>query len=320
MGRIGFDESHRKRDASQFPKLKLDSNESARILVIEKEPWTEYVHTLRAPKIVNGEPVEETVEKDGTTTTSISLDFIGNPLCLGDSGILEDKGLDPANCPICALASEGDITDPPKRRFAANVLKYSTKPGTTELREPFSVEVVVWAFTDMVYGKLLDFKKEWDNLQEHDLLLGPCTNKMFQKFDMQVSKSAQWQETDERRAIAIETFKNNKADDDILKNMCGRSVKRSFMEEDIEKVKARWKIANDYRRRRPTASLEESSQSLDDSLDGLLTSQTGSADIPSADSSVEDIAEPKDSGADLGKPGSSGESLKIDDLDSLLEI
>ncbi len=321
MARLGFNEDNRKRDASSFPKLKLDSNEMARILVIEKEPWSEYVHTLRAPKIVNGQPVEKTEERDGVTTTTLEMDFIGNPICLGDAGILTDEGIDPTNCPMCALAKEGDMVDPPRRRFALNILRYATQPGSVDIKDPFSVDVYVWAFTDMIYNKLLDFTKEWDNLQEHDLLLGPCTNKSFQKFDIGISKKAEWMENTERQAFAVETFKKNHADEEILRAMCGRVAKRSFIEEDLAKVRQRWSVANAARRSHPAI---QEAKSLDAGLDDLLTAQTGSADVSTESGTLVDFdaeqATQETEAASLGKPGSSGESIALDDLDSLLDV
>ncbi len=227
--------------AANFPRLKLDVGERARILCIEKQPTFAYVHELRAPKIVNGKAEMVSRErKDKTTFLDYAMDFIGRPLCLGDLGVLQDKGVDAANCPLCARAQECDEVGPPRRRFASNVIKYATKPDGN-LRLPVQCELVVWTYTDQIFNKLVDIVNEWGSLREHDLLLGPCTNKDFQKFEIGVAKVAAWQTDEQIKQLVVETYSNNRITD--LESCCGRKVERRWMDNDIESIAARWRIA-----------------------------------------------------------------------------
>lgn len=243
MPQINFTAENKTENALDFPKLKLDSGERARILLLE-DPTFAYVHDLRAPKIVNGKAETKEYERsDKSTYVDFVKDFIGRPQCLGDFGILGDKGIDAKNCPACAVAAESDEIDKPKRRFAVPVIAYGIKHGGFEVREPFGCEVLVWSFTDQTFNKLVDFATEWGDMKDHDLLLGPCENKQWQKFDLKVSKTAAWQVDDSRKQIVVATYKNNRPTGE-LENFCGRKTTRAWMVDDIAKVRNRWRIAN----------------------------------------------------------------------------
>lgn len=294
MPRIDFDEKNRAAAPGDYPKLKLDKNACARILVIEKQPVAEYVHTLRAPRLVNGEPIEELVDKFGTSVKQYAMDFIGRPICLGKQEILSETGIDPENCPVCELASTTTYVDPPQRRFALHVLRYSTLPGGWDLRTPFSVELLVWSFTERIYNKLLDISKEWGSLQDHDLKLGPCTNPQFQQFDIQVAGIAEWQADNDRRQLTLETFKSNRVPDSVLVSACGRVSKPSFLADDLTKIKARWAAVDDFK-----AGADRGPKSLDDGLTGILD-------------------EPEPVKAKEPVPVKPDDPLAVDDLEALL--
>lgn len=326
MARVKFDPTNVRQDESKFPKLKLEKDEVARILCIEEVPWSQWVHTLRAPKIVNGGPQTVVKErKNGEKYEDYEMDFIGRPICLGDEGILADHGVDPKNCPACELAVSGDLADRPQRRFAMHVLKYATKPGTTDLLPQFNLQLLVWAFTDKTFDKLTTFTQEWGSLLQHDLLLGPCTNPTFQQFDINIAGKAEWLGNEDRKQLAVEMFKQNKISDEALAAFCGRKVARAWMEEDLDKIKERWRIASGAEASSGPAWMSGGGrESLVEGLESL-TSQTGMAaptESLEADSAVgsevldlEPVEESKDSTDKApGKPGSSGESLGFDDL------
>jgi hypothetical protein len=274
MRQMSFEAKNKNTSMSDYPKLKLAKDERARILCPE-EPAFAFVHTLRAPTIVNGQPKYVPVEtKSGESREVLKMDFIGRPLCLGDEGILEDKGTDPKNCPVCALASTSDMASPPERRFAMHVVRYTLKStgGGFDLASPFSCQLMVWAFPDSIFNKLVDFVAEWGSLQNHDLLLGPCLSGDFQKFDIAISAKAAWQDSEEQKANVLQTFRENKAPN--LEAFCGRKVERSWMIEDLEKVQARWRIVNGQ----PEQDATQSAESLTEGLDALLKDHPGGLD------------------------------------------
>lgn len=271
MPKVPFDDTNKKQ-GSTFPKLKLDTGERARIAVFT-DPEAAYVHTLRAPKLVNGKPVMETkTRRDKTTYQDYVMDFIGNPLCLGDFDILEDRGVDATNCPACKSSKESDAILPPKRRFAMPVIRYvNLKNGSFELATPFAVKIEVWAFTDERFNKVVEIKNEWSDtggLAGHDLNLGPCSDKNFQKYDINPSNRAEWQ-LDQARKQMVKDAIESQVPDDLLE-ACGRSIAKKYVEEDVERVLSRWRQVNgESPTSDPLKAVEASS--MKDSFDAALS-------------------------------------------------
>lgn len=309
MPTLAFDPANKTETVSDFPRLKLDHMEKGRILCLE-DPAFAYVHELRAPKIVNGRAETKTFErKDGSTYTDFIMDFIGRPLCLGDLGVLMDKGVDPRNCPACRRATEGDEIQPPKRRFAMHVIKYAVKTNSFDLIQPFSCQLVVWGFTNMTYNKLTDIVSEYGNLREHDLLLGPCTNKDFQKFEIMPASKAAWMLDDQIKNTVLGTYQQNKLPD--LDSFCGRKVERRWFEDDIAKVAERWRIANGAPSPDPgTESADE--RSLTEGLNDLLNTTPPAVDLG-------DLLSAKPAGDDTTpepstEPAAKGGTMDFDEL------
>jgi hypothetical protein len=272
VARIEFTSEAKKATTNyDYPKLKLKNGERARILLLEA-PVVEYVHTLRAPQLINGLAVMETKKRrDDSEYQDHKMDFLSRPICLGDEGILDDKGSDAKNCPMCALAKENsDMSQAPQRRFAMHVIRYKTKPNGFEPITPFSVELLVWSFTDKVFNKIVDFKNEFGDLRKHDLTLGPCTNEGFQQYDISISAKGAWLEDDARKSLTAETFKNNQIPD--LSIACGAKKELKWIEEDLSKIRTNWGIATGL----GSAPLDETSSvgSLSDGLGDLMNTKT----------------------------------------------
>ena len=246
MGRVGFKAENKVATTNyDYPKLKLKVGERARIMVGLEDPIVEYVHTLRKPQIINGVPQFETVkDRNGKESQANVMDFVSRPICVGDKTVLESKGSDPKNCPMCKLAQEHpDMTKPPQRRYAMHVIRYATKGGTTEIATPFRVEVLVWAFTDTVFNKIVDAAEEFGDLRKHDLLLGPCqAPEHFQKFDISPAAKAAWLESAERKSLTVQTFKENQIPD--LTIAAGSAKQKQWIEEDVQSIKDAWAEAS----------------------------------------------------------------------------
>lgn len=330
MGRVTFTETNKSNnDFESFPKLKLDKGERARIVCLE-DPVVEYVHNLRAPKILNGAPVMIKQKKFQSEEMyeTYDMDFIGNPRCIGDPGILADKGSDPDNCPACAAAKASDTIRPPQRRFAMHVIKYSVKPNSSDVSDPYGVATVVWAFTDMVFNKLVDYAAEYDGgLPRHDLILGPCTDKNFQKFDIMASQKAEWLAEGPQGArakLTAATFKGTQTDD--LEAFCGQKKSKEWIEEALLKIKARWNIINGIAPGAgvagvdPTVAFDSASlaQGLDDLLGGSSTPAPAAEATPAAEPAAAAPAASSDlletEIASAPKPNSGEEIVNFDDL------
>lgn len=309
MGRVDFTKENKKATTNyDYPKLKLKSGEKARILLLEN-PVMEYVHTLRAPQIVNGKPVMFMNErKDKTKFEDYKMDFVSRPLCLGDEAILDKDGSDPKHCPVCKLAKENsDYASAPQRRFAMHVIRYKTN-SSNELITPYSVEVLVWAFTDKVFSQIVDFKAEWDDLRKHDITLGPCTNETFQQFDLNIGAKAAWMEDKERQKLTAETFKNNQIPD--LAIACGSKKELKWLEEDIEKIRTNWGIAVGA----PAEAEKEAEldASLDQDLNSLMDDTSAADASPSLDKTTTDTST-DDLLADLGNLDSGTEDAPTEE-------
>lgn len=309
---IEFDTSKKRQSTNyDYPKLHLDNKEKARVLVIEKAPVFEWVHTLEAPQIVNGKAVMFTDKrKNGSEFQNYKTDFLTRAICLGDVGTVNEEGSDPKHCPMCMMAKTSpDMMKPPVRRFAMHVVRYKTKSSGTgfEPTTPFQVELVVWAFTDTVFSQLVDFKETWGSLQKHDLLLGPCTNKMYQKFDINVAPDALWQGDDKRKHLVLETYKNNTIED--LSVACGSRKERRWIDIDLATIRERW------------AQVSENAPTLEEDLKNLNEERWADgkteAEAKAEKKAAKRQAAPADDDLDsiLGGDDSTG-----DDLDGLADV
>jgi hypothetical protein len=218
-----------------YPTLRLEYQERARIAAIESEPEVEYVHTLKAPQLVDGRvEYEEIRQKSGDMIRQPKLDFIGRHICLGSFDILAQSGKDTKSCPVCAEAEKSSIVDPAQRRFAMHVIRYQLKPGSFDVADPFGVMVVAWCFTDGVFNKITDLASDF-KLAETDLKLGPCENQKFQKFSIQPANGAEWTKSDQRKQTTVDTYRSNKCPD--LSRLIGRRLTLEQVEQDLDKVR-----------------------------------------------------------------------------------
>src|ERR1700755_453903 len=242
MPQIDWTPEHKRTTSVEFDRLKLKVGERARIVTLEKPTFT-WVHTLRAPKIVDGRASQVVKKrKDGTEYKDWDMDFIGRPQCLGDHGVIADEGLDPGNCPICARAKESEEASAPERRFAMNIIKYNTKTDGS-LVSPFGCSSQVWSFTEGIFNKLYDIAQEYGGLVGRDLMLGPCQPpEAFQKFDIAVGAKNIWESDDTVKRTVVETHQGNRVEN--VEAACGRRAEARWLKEDVEKVAARWRIAH----------------------------------------------------------------------------
>lgn len=269
MPRVPFTPENKAPTTSyDYPKLKLKSGEHARVVLLE-DPVMEYVHTLRAPQIINGVPQMGTEKrKDGTEYQDYKKDFVSRPLCTGDLTVLSETGIDTQGCAMCRMAEENPTwMGAPQRRYAMHVVRYRTKAGGFALATPFAVELLVWGFTDMVFNTIVDAKTEWGDLRKHDLLLGPCSNEMFQKFDINVGAKAEWMDDKERQQLTVETFKNNQIPD--LSIACGAKKEERWLLEDLNKIRLAWAVV-ERSSATPGQVIGNPQESLDSALSSLL--------------------------------------------------
>lgn len=266
MAKMSFSSDNKAAAQDNFPKLKLDQDESARIAIFE-EPEVEFVHNLRTPKIVNGE-VQYTTSKDGQRAMDFA--FVSNPICLGDFNVLQERGIDPKNCPLCkAVQDAPDMFAQPKRRFAMHVFQYTTN-GTSKPTKAFQGSVKIWAFTDQKFGEIADLRDEIPSgsLGDIDVVLGPCENKLFQKYKIISSPLVKWKESEATKGQFQEIIEENKAKD--IRNFIGRVMKKEWMADEIVKVKKGWQQANGQNGETANDGLALAEPNLDAGLQNIL--------------------------------------------------
>lgn len=242
MPQIDWTPEFKRNTTVEFDRLKLKVGERARIVALEKPHFT-WVHTLRAPKIVNGEAHKVIKRRnDGSEFADWDMDFIGRPQCLGDHETISSAGLDPANCPVCAYASESEEASAPDRRFAMNVIKYNTRADGTPI-SPFGCSAQVWTFTEGIFNKLYAIAQEYGGLVGHDLVLGPCeAPETFQKYPITGGAKNLWESSEDIKKNVLETHQNNRIED--LDAACGRRTEMRWLKEDLTKIRNRWRTAH----------------------------------------------------------------------------
>jgi hypothetical protein len=324
MPRVEFVEDNIKKNDYDYPKFKLEKKgETARVAILEA-PVAEFVHNLRKPKLVGGLPQKETkTRKNGEQYQDYVYEFVSRPICLGDYGVLSEDGSDPDHCPICAEAKRSDRFYAPQRRFALHVVKYDTKPNSTEVKEPFGASTLVYSFTDKVFSKLFEFKQQGYDLRKHDLIF-KAENPAFAGYDIMPSMDAAWLATDERKNyIAGLMSKDNLAPD--LAIFCGSKKSEKQIDYDIKAINEAWAIATGVQ------SVSAADASLSNVGAGGTSLQEGLADLLNSNSSDKDAdgwaiesPEPAASLADLGLGDDAGtasspsSSTSDDDIDKLL--
>lgn len=240
MPQITFSTENKVKTNNNYPLLTLDYDERALVILIEPAPTMEYRHTLVAPEIgPDGKVLKETKEGRGGKPYDVTqTEFIGRHLCFGNFDVLQAKGVDPDSCPTCAAAVEGNGIEPPKEHYAMHVIRYALKPNSWQIRDPFTVTCEAWTFAGNRFNQLVDLAADWDDLRKHDAKLGPCENKQYQKYDINVIQKAEWLQSDERKKRVAEEYANNKCPD--LAALIARRADKGQVIEDIARVQERY--------------------------------------------------------------------------------
>lgn len=285
MPQIDWTPEHKRSTTLEFDRLKLKVGERARIVTLEKPTFT-WVHTLRAPKIVDG-AANKVVKKrkDGTEYADWDMDFVGRPQCLGDFGTIAEDGLDAKNCPLCERAKDSEEIGAPERRFAMNIIRYNTKADGSVVT-PFGCASLVWTFTEGIFNKLYDIAQEYGGLVGRDLVLGPCqAPETYQKFDISAGAKNLWESDDKIKSIVVETHKENRIEN--LESACGRRAELRWLKEDIKKIRERWAIAHGDK---GGADITEKAEmaTLKGELDNLLAPPPTTSNTMTYPDSVED--------------------------------
>jgi len=107
---------------------------------------------------------------------------------------VERDGGRPEECLMCELSLRPDLKDMvnlPLRHFATYVLRYHTDMRGNVLHGQMSYHLEVWLLSNKKYRELMSLRKEWGDLQTHDLEIN-CVEAKYQNFDISLKKEALW--------------------------------------------------------------------------------------------------------------------------------
>lgn len=243
MAKISFtDEVSPASRGEVYPKLKLKLNEKARILLLEG-PERVYVHELKEPTITDGVAIkEEKKRRDGSTYVDYKESFVQSFQCLGDEEVVFQSGVDVENCPACKASVKFDRFRAPTARYVLNVVKYNTRPGGTDVTEPFGVTVLTWAFGNQKFEQIRNFAKEGYDFAKHDMILGPCQNEGFQKYDIIMSQKAAYLDSETNKKLVMDTFRAQRIDP--LAKVAAKEIDFNMVQTYIDRVQKKWDIVN----------------------------------------------------------------------------
>lgn len=307
---LTFTDDNVKKNAFDFPKIKLANNETALLTVVES-PWSEYVHNLQKPVLDSDNQVIMLTKdkKDGTQYQVPKTAWVSNPICLGNPEVLQKDGIDPDNCPACARAAAGERGFQPKRRFAVHVIRTATRAGSFDPLDPPSHQLFIWAFSDNIFDKLVNFNSKF-GLTKTALELGPCTDANFQKAELGVANRMV---IDQATIDAVFAEKNRAEDPTVF---CGSRKTKQRVEDDLAIIDAEWaKSRGDVKSVAVTTT-----ESLSAGLDALIKDEDDTVTGATTVKSVEPVTsfdglEPKQKA-----PVAAPQQLSTDDLlDGLLD-
>lgn len=236
---------------SKFPRLKLQLNERARVVVVSS-PQTEYVHRLEAPNIVNMAPTYKKIkDKDGNDQYVVEKRFVSAPLCFGDYNTLRERGVDDKNCLACLAARDRpDIFRSPQPKYAANILRYNLRPGGgwNDIASPYGVNALIWVFGGKIMDKLIDIRTmgpAYADIRLVDLLL-ECTDTNYQKpysnGEFLPATPAVWASNDQVRNYTAQYLAANGATEEDLTAAIGKRVKQDWLSDDLSRCIQRWEV------------------------------------------------------------------------------
>lgn len=243
---------------SNFPKLKLQTNERARVVVLTK-PNVEYVHWLEAPKIINMAPkYSKITDREGNDQWVVDKRFVNRAICHGSFDVLRERGVDEHGCLACQKAREmPDIFRPPAPRYAATIIRYSMRPGGgwNDISNPYAIGSLIWGFSGKIYDKLrsiMTMGPMYEDIRQVDLCL-ECTDGNYQKpysqGEFQALAPAFWMVNDQIKQYTIQYLEQNHASNDDLNDAIGKAVKDDWLADDLLRITQAWDVVRAYEAR-----------------------------------------------------------------------
>lgn len=199
----------------RFPKLELKKDEAARVCPLSPKFEVAITHWVTKLGYVH------CFAKADTWEQLVSI---------------ERDGGKPEECLLCSMALRNDTKDIvglPNKRMATHALRYKTDMRGNLLGGQFSYYLEVWLLGNKKFRELQNLRKEWGNLQNHDLEL-ICTEAKYQNFDITLKKEALWNKDKAVKEAVINYFKEEAAKYELRKCL-GEEI-------DMETLKRRFEV------------------------------------------------------------------------------
>lgn len=221
------------RNRPTFDRFSIEKNSKARILLPSTRIASFYVHVFHSD-----EPEMRTNDYGRQVPKWDVSSFAGTYICAGDPTTIarNPRYGDPANCPACAAMNDpekANLIEFPKQTFAMNIIEYTTRPGTYDLRNK-NVEVKVWKHADM--NKLQPIKlaaSQLDDITKVDFLI-ESDNTEWKKLNINYSLGGAEYTKDEVLGSAVrEIITNELYDEDTLTLACGKKLSSDEMAAEV---------------------------------------------------------------------------------------
>ncbi len=221
--------------ALDFPRLKLKKGEVARLSIFGIATGDDGKRSLEVPAPEGGFYFD-------LNNPMIEKDYVGSFECLASEAHKIEDELDPEACPHCRIAAAGNVSEEimgkRKRKSILPVVRYKTKARSTELVEPYSVEVIAWRIRLSYFNQLVDENERWadpdganNGLLKHDLGI-TCEVEAWQNYIIAVLPDAAYAADKDLQRLVLETYLSQTAD---LKNGLIRQLGQSLNAPDLER-------------------------------------------------------------------------------------
>lgn len=220
-------------DRPQFEKFDLGKNEQARINIPSTGVEIHYVHVFH-----NDTP--EMVERNGRMKPEWSREsYAGSFICSGDQKVVSKNNRygDPANCPACrAMHQQGpNLVEFPKRNYAMNVIRYSTRNNDNMKLRNKNVEVQLWKHgDDKKIGPIITASKQVKGkIETLDFLVSDDEGSDWKKWNIQPAIGGALHSKDAELGQNYEEAKADLHDDATLVRAIGKKLSSEELEAEV---------------------------------------------------------------------------------------
>lgn len=229
-------------DRPSFEKFDVPKNEKARILVPTTQAAIHYVHVFHSD-------TPEMVEFNGKMKPEWSRDsYAGSFICTGNAKTVAKNTRygDPENCAACKAMHEGgpQLVEMPKKNYAINVIKYSTKQRDNLKLRSKNVEVLVWKHgDDKKIAPIITASKQTD-ISQVDFLVADDEGSIYKKWSVQPALDGALYTKDKELGDNVKAAMEELHDADTLTRACGRDLSKEELEAEVNMLFSQFNSAN----------------------------------------------------------------------------